>query len=162
MAFFMQSIILCALFTWAVPIGLMKNPINGIMSYPKAIRKRVEGLPQYQNSIQKTEKKHIVKKIIAVFVLIASFAGIAWFSGSRTFQTAFLYGFGLFTVINLWDLIAVDWFWFCHSKKVRLPGTEDMEKEYKDYGFHALGFLKGCIIGLAVSVLSAGSVALMA
>ena len=32
---------------------------------------------------------------------------------------------------------------FCHSKKLRIPGTEDMEKEYKDYFFSC----KRCFYG---------------
>lgn len=46
--------------------------------------------------------------------------------------------------------------WFCRSHKVRLPGTEDMDKEYRDHLFHLRGFFKGCAIGAVISAMSAG------
>ena len=42
--------------------------------------------------------------------------------------------FTLFFAVNLYDLVVLDWGIFCHSRKLRIPGTEDMEKEYKNYG----------------------------
>ena len=65
-------------------------------------------------------------------------------------------------MVNLWDLIAVDWSWFCHSKKVRLLGTEDMAKEYRNPWFHLLGFAKGCVIGAVVSAAAGGLIAFFA
>ena len=41
----------------------------------------------------------------------------------------------IWLIIDWYDALVLDSIWFCHSKKVRIPGTEDME-EYKDYCFH--------------------------
>ena len=54
----------------------------------------------------------------------------------------------------------VDCGWFCHSPRVRIPGTEDMP-EYHDYLFHmrqscigsALGLPACLVVGLLVSLL---------
>jgi hypothetical protein len=86
-------------------------------------------------------------------------AAASWLGGTRDFLSALIYIFGLYTVVNLWDLVALDWLWFCRSQKVRLPGTEDMIKEYRDTWFHLRGFFKGCAIGAVISALSAGLVA---
>lgn len=51
-----ECIVLCIVFSLAIMIPLYKNPIGQIMSYPKKIRERVESLPQYKDSIKKTEK----------------------------------------------------------------------------------------------------------
>ena len=51
-------------------------------------------------------------------------------------------------------MFVLDWGIFCHSKKLRIPGTEDMDKEYKDYLFHAKGAMKGIVIGMIVAILS--------
>ena len=45
---------------------------------------------------------------------------------------------------------------FCHSKKLRIPGTEDMEKKYKDYFFHAKGAFIGTLLGVVIALASAG------
>ena len=41
----------------------------------------------------------------------------------------------------------------CHSKRIIIPGTEDLTRSYKDYKFHAIGSLKGMVIGVPVWVL---------
>ncbi len=61
MIFLIESVVLCALFTIAVPFKLMRDPIKGIMSYPTAIRRRVESLPQYQGTIRHEERAHMKK-----------------------------------------------------------------------------------------------------
>ncbi len=55
---------------------------------------------------------------------------------------------------NIYDLIVLDWGIFCHSKKLRISGTEDMEKEYKDYMFHVRDACIGIGLGLIVALLS--------
>ena len=60
----------------------------------------------------------------------------------------------LFFVVNLYDMLVLDWGIFCHSKKLRIPGTEDMDKDYMDYLFHARGAVKGTVIGIIVAILS--------
>jgi hypothetical protein len=62
----------------------------------------------------------------------------------------------LFFVVNIYDMIVLDWGVFCHSRKLRIPGTEDMDKDYKDYFFHVKGAMKGIVIGVIVALLSAG------
>ena len=56
--------------------------------------------------------------------------------------------------MNIYDMIVLDWGIFCHSQKLRIPGTEDMDKEYKDKLFHVRGAAIGCVLGLIVAVLS--------
>ena len=59
---------------------------------------------------------------------------------------------GLWNIVNWWDAIVLDCLWFCHCKKVIIPGTEGM-KEYKDYLFHIKGSLKGMLYGIPASLL---------
>ena len=40
-----------------------------------------------------------------------------------------------------WDTFFLDWVLFANIKKIRLPGTEHMDKEYHQKWFH----VKGCI-----------------
>ncbi len=150
-----ECLIICGIFTIVVLPAQYKNPIKYIMSYPPEIRKRVESLPQYETTIQEEEKEHILKKIIAVLVFSAVLSAVAYFSGAKTFYTAFLHVFLLFFAVNIYDMLVLDLGVFCHSKKLRIPGTEDMDKEYKNYLFHVKGALKGIAIGAVVSLVSA-------
>jgi len=67
-------------------------------------------------------------------------------------QKGFLYSYLLWNIVDWWDAIFIDCIWFCHSKKVIIPGTEGM-KEYKDYLFHIKESLKGMLFGLPTCVI---------
>lgn len=154
MILFIESVVLCVLFTIMILPMQYKDPLNMIMSYPPEIIKRVESLPQYKGKIKKREKAHIVKKIAGVFLFVVVMTAVAYFSGCRNFLSAFVHVFILFFTVNLYDLFVLDWGVFCHSKRLRIQGTEDMEKEYKDYLFHIKGAVIGTILGIIVALLS--------
>lgn len=154
MVLFVQCVICCLFFTMIILPAQYKEPIKMIMSYPPEIRKRVEELPQYQGTIKQREKSHIVKKIGGLIFFVIILSVVAYFSGCRNFATTFVHVFTLFIVVNIYDLIVLDLGVFCHSKKLRIPGTEDMEREYKNYGFHVKGAIIGCVLGLVVALLA--------
>ncbi len=158
MILFIECIVFCMLFTLAILPAQYKDPINMIMSYPPEIIKRVEQLPEYQGKIKHRERSHIVKKIVGSLFLVVLLALVAYFSGCKDFISAFVHVFILFFSINIYDLVVLDWGVFCHSKKLRIPGTEDMEKEYRDYFFHVKGAVKGTLISLAAALLAGGLV----
>ncbi len=56
MILLVECIIFSILFSLMIFIPLYKNPIGQIMSYPVEIRRRVESLPQYKDSIKTKEK----------------------------------------------------------------------------------------------------------
>lgn len=153
-----ECMIACIIFAMIILPTQYKDPIKYIMSYPPEIRKRVESLPEYKNSIKRTEKGHILKKLVAVILFITLLSAVAYFSGAKRFQTAFLHVFILFFAVNLFDVIVLDIGVFCHSKKLRIAGTEDMDKEYKNYLFHIKGAIKGIVLDIVISLLSASIV----
>lgn len=156
MSLLIQCCIACIVFTCLILPSVYKDPIKHIMSYPPAIRKRVESLPEYQDSIQTIEKKHIGAKIIAGLVCTVLLAVLAYFSGARTFSSAFRHTFLLFLSVNLFDTVVLDIMLFCHSKKTMIPGTEDMVKEYRSPWHHVKGFGIGTVLSIFVSLCSAG------
>lgn len=153
-----ECTIACIIFALIVLPTQYKDPVKYIMSYPPEIRKRVESLPEYKNSIKMTEKGHKLKKLIAVFVFTILLSAVAYFSGAKKFETAFSHVFILFLAVNLFDVIVLDIGVFCHSKKLRIAGTEDMDNEYKNYFFHVKGAIKGIVLGTVISLLSASIV----
>ncbi len=155
-----QCVVYCLLFTLMILPAQYRNPLNLIASYPPEIIKRVEELPQYRQYIHKTRKKHISKKLTGVAVISVILAFTAYFSDKRDFLSAFIHVFIIFSVVNIYDLLILDWGVFCHSKKLRILGTEDMDKEYKDYLFHLKGAAKGELIAVIISLLAGGLVSL--
>lgn len=154
MILLVECIVLCIIFTLIILPAQYKDPLSMIMSYPPNIIKKVEQLPQYKGCSKEREKKHISKKIFGVFFFAILLAIVAYFSGCSGFADTFFHVFMLFFVVNLYDMLVLDWGIFCHSQKLRIPGTEDMDKDYKDYLFHAKGAMKGTVIGIIVAMLS--------
>jgi len=158
MLLFIQCIMLCAIFTFLILPPQFRNPLSQITSYPPAIRKRVESLPQYKDILAVTKNKNILRKIIGAVIAVFLLAGLAYFSGKTDFISAFIHVFILFSVVNLYDLIVLDLIVFAHCEKVVIPGTEDMVKEYKNPIHHIKGACKGFLISVAAATLAAGIV----
>ena len=153
-----QCVFTCLIFTAIVVPTLLKDPLLHIMSYPAPIRRRVEELPQYAGTIKERKRRHIAWKIAAVFILGIILAIVAYLSGVRDFISAFRHVFILFLAGNLFDVIVLDLIWFCHSKRARIPGTEDMDKEYRNPRHHIRGGAIGLGLGAVVSLISGGIV----
>lgn len=132
MILFLQCVVACGLFSAVILPLVFKNPINHLLSYPKAIRTRVESLPEYKGTLKKAETKDIFRKLIGVIISIILIGVIAFFSDAKTFTSAFWHCFILFQSINLFDVIVLDIIIFRNSKKVIIKGTEDMVDDYKN------------------------------
>lgn len=149
-----EGIILSILFSLGIFIPLYRNPVGQIMSYPKKIREKVESLPQYKDCIKQKEKKHLLIKILSIFIFALVLYIIAYMSNTRTFNQVFRHVFIIFFIVNIYDLIIMDLLIFRNVKKFRIPGTEDMDKEYKECGHHIMGFFCGIGIGIMVAFLA--------
>lgn len=148
-----ESVVLCLLFTLMVYI-MSRVPIKTLYNYPPAIQERVKSMDEYKNLIP-TQKNKAEAKIGAsiLFVIILSLI-LRFVNGYTTFLKAFRYGFLLWTIVNLWDLIVLDILWFCHDPYFVFRGTEDMVEVYHDYWFHFKGFLIGECLALIVCALA--------
>lgn len=156
-----ECVAACVVLTLIILPALYQNPVKQIMSYPPSIRKRVESLPQYAGVIQKIERRHITVKICAVFLFAIVLGLTAYFSGAKTFSSAYFHVFMLFLAVNVYDVVVLDIGLFCHSKKLRIAGTEDMEQAYRDPWFHVIGGFKGLLIGAVTALLSACAVQIL-
>ena len=148
-----ESVILCGLFTLMVFI-MSRKPINTLYNYPPRIQERVKSLDEYKDSVP-TKKNKIAVKLIAciLFVVILSLI-LRFINGYTNFLAAFGFGFLLWTIVNLWDVIVLDIIWFCHDPRFVFKGTEDMVKDYHDYWFHIKGFFIGEVLALVVCALA--------
>ena len=149
MIILIESIILCALFTIMVYI-MSREPIKTLYNYPPKIQERVKSLEEYKDKIPTQENKVIAKIFASIIFLIIICLVLRYINGYTTFFESFKYGFLLWTLVNLYDLIVLDIIWFCHDKHFIFKGTEDMEKEYHNYWFHTKGFFIGEALALVI------------
>jgi hypothetical protein len=122
--------------------------------YPDGVQKAVRTLPQYQNL---PSRKNIrIKSVLLqgiIFVVIGVF--LCRSAEVKSFGSAFIHMYIFFLVINTYDLIIIDWSFFCRKKVFRIAGTEHLDHEYKDYLFHFKVFIRGIVLGLVVSLIVA-------
>ena len=148
-----ESVVLCVLFTLAILV-MVRITIKQLYNYPQNIQERVKSLDAYKNQIP-TQKNKIAAKCVASVLFIVIIALILRFvNGYTTFLPAFGYGFLLWTIVNLYDLIVLDIIWFCHDPRFVFKGTEDMVEDYHDYWFHFKGFLIGEALALVVCAIA--------
>lgn len=153
MIILIESVILCLLFTIMVYI-MSREPIKTLYNYPPKIQERVKTLEEYKDKIPTQENKIGAKIIASIIFLIILVLILRYVNGYKTFLEAFGYGFLLWTIVNLYDLIVLDIIWFCHDKFFVFKGTEDMTKEYHNYLFHIKGFFIGEILALIICSLA--------
>ncbi len=96
-------------------------------------------------------KKVLIKKLTGAAVIIVALAvAVHVIYGATSFLQGFGISFLLWNIIDWYDAFILDCVWFCHSKRIIIPGTEDMVEEYKNYKFHLLGSLKGMVLGVPI------------
>lgn len=73
--------------------------------------------------------------------------------GGLSFLATLTHLYGVWAVVNLWDLVAIDWpyAYFVDPLRPPIPGTAGA-KGYKNYGFHARAFVKASVLSLAIIV----------
>lgn len=148
-----ESIVLCALFTLMV-FSISREPIKTLYNYPPKIQERVKSLDEYKDKIP-TQKNKLVAKLCASILFLAIICLVLrYINGYTTFTESFKYGFLLWTVVNLYDVIILDIIWFCHDKHFVFKGTEDMVNEYHNYWFHIKGFFIGELLAVVICLLA--------
>lgn len=160
-AFLLECVVSCILFT--IPLLIIgRNPISGIHNYPPTIIQRVKELGMIQDTQMPRSKAVIAKKAIcALIVALLCAVAARYINGATTFWDGAGVVYLLWTVVNWYDALVIDIFWFCHSKRFILPGTEDLTDNYHDYLFHIKGSLIGQLYGLPAALLAGGLTALL-
>ena len=161
MILIIEFLILFIIFTLMVVPAVLKNPLSMVHDYPLDIYQKAIELGLVKESQNRKSKKFLVKRVIAIAVIGMLFGFVVYrFNGADNFLKGAGFTYLLWTVANWYDCFVIDWIWFCHSKRVIIPGTEGM-RGYKDYLFHVKGSLKGMLLGIPASLV-AGVVAIIA
>lgn len=148
-----ETLILTVLFTIAVVAG-SKNPVDTVYDMPQPIINRCLELGLIDESKKANSPQTRRKKLAAAIVIALIMALTLFFvNHAGNFLQGFLISYLIWLIIDWYDCFVIDWIWVCHSKKLIIPGTEDLVDSYKDYRFHFIGSLKGMVIGLPVCLL---------
>ncbi len=130
-----------------VPMDL-KNPLGVISDYPPAIRKRCEELGLIEKTEKRFSAKDLIRKVLTIIVLVVvAVLVMIKINHAETFWQGFFYAYIIWLSITWFDALVLDCIWFCHSKRMRIRGTENM-KEYHDYWFHIKQSLIGTLLGI--------------
>lgn len=153
MILIIESVVLCVLFTIAVYV-MSREPIKTLYNYPPKIREKVKTLDKYKGKVPTKKNKITTKVVASVIFLVVLCVVLRYINGYTTFWESFKYGFLLWTIVNLYDVIILDIVWFCHDSYFVFEDTEDMMDEYHNYWFHIYGFIVGELLALVVCALS--------
>lgn len=141
------------LFTCLIMIPLCRNPVWWIHDYPEDIQEKYfethERIPTQVRSAPV-----FLKKALAVLLALAVLAALVLAAGAKDFKTGFLYSYGLWMLGNWYDCFFLDWVLFANVKRIRLPGTEHMDKAYHQKKYHVIRALIGMAVGLIPCVLA--------
>jgi hypothetical protein len=138
-------------------VVLKVNPEIMLNDYPPDVRSKWGPM---------SDRAKRQRVIVAALVMLVLVAVVFWSTrslpvlagGDVTFRAAGTHFLVMFGTFNLLDWLALDWplvYW--QPRFVVLPGTEGMAG-YRSYWFHFRGFLIGCAIVAAGSMLAAAIV----
>ena len=128
-----------------------------IQEYPEPVQKRYIDLhPNIKfKEPEGLTPRVICMKLCACLIFLILLIGLVYFAGAGTFKQGVLYCYTIWFVVNAFDVFILDIGIMVHWKKCRLPGTEDMDDEYKLLNRKSLidGII-GCLIGIPIALLT--------
>ena len=115
---------------------LFVNPLTFVSDYPPEIQERYYTSQQKEKSQRKLTAAMAGKKGIGLLSAVFLLAWMARRAGAESFVEGLLLAYGYMFVWAVFDTCFLDWALFPNIRRVRLPGTEDMDKEYHQKWFH--------------------------
>ncbi|MCQ2080332.1 MAG: hypothetical protein MJZ11_01650 [Lachnospiraceae bacterium] len=144
-----ESGIMCLVF-FVLVIGLLFiSPLTFISDYPPEIQEQY-----YKSQNKESVKEQMtltmkIKKVVALIAFMFIFAWMLHIAGADSFIQGVLLSYLYMLVLFAWDTFFLDWILFANIKRLRLPGTEHMEREYHQKWFH----IKVCIPMIPVFII---------
>lgn len=146
----------CLIFGIGIIGSIFINRSMWLNDYPPAVVERY--FEKNPGIVPRTKKQNLAALILAKVIVSAVFtvllSGLVYLAGARDFLTACVYCYIIWFSVNLFDVIVLDLGILAHWKKIRLPGTEDMDEEYtSNKAKHIRDGFFGMVIGIPVSAL---------
>lgn len=134
---------------------LLINPVTFISDYPPVIQEIYYKSQNKEAEKEKLTTMMIIKKVVVLIVFMFLFAWMLHLAGAKIFIQGLLLTYTYAIALFAWDTFFLDWVLFVNIKKIRLPGTEHMDKEYHQKWFHVKVCIPMIPIFAIVGVLSA-------
>ena len=133
-------------------------PWEMVHEYPEDIREKTT-LQEPSEQQKKQTKLYGGMASIALFLILSLFPILYYRQTPETFLHVLFYTWIIAFTWNVVDLLIMDWLLVCTITPdwLVLPGTEGC-RGYKDYRFHFIGFLQGCIY-ISLTALIMGGIA---
>ncbi|MGN0595642.1 MAG: hypothetical protein ACI4I6_10815 [Hominimerdicola sp.] len=154
MILIIECIVACLIFGISIVGSTLHNKVAWLHEYSPEVQKRfIEKNPDYvPKEKNKITISLIITKLIVCLIFIIILTGLVYFAGARDFKIGTLYSYIIWFVVNLFDVVVLDIGIFAHWKKVRLSGTEDMDKEYSSNAWKSIkDGIFGIILGVPIS-----------
>lgn len=131
-------------------------PWEMVHEYPEDIKEKTT-LKEPTAKQKRQAKLYGGAASIALFAVLAAFPVLFFHDSAVGFLRVFFYTWIIAFTWNVVDLLIMDWLLVCTITPdwLILPGTEGCAG-YKDYRFHFIGFLQGCIYSSLTALLMAG------
>lgn len=164
MILFLECVLSCVLFGACIVGSAVFNKTFWLAEYDPQVQEKYLSLhPDFKLAEKnKNSMSLIIKKTVGCLILIALLVVMVYFAGAKDFLSGLIYSYIIWFVVNWFDVFVLDIGILAHWKKVRLPGTETMDKEYKANNPKSIkdGF-RGMIIGLVAAAVTGGIIALI-
>lgn len=157
MILLIECIIGCFIFGTFIILSVLKNKEMWFHEYPQPVQKRYIELHPDSNikQIEGLTPRVIMMKFCACIIFLILLTIMVYLAGAKTFLQATCYCYTIWFAVNAFDTIILDLGLMVHWKKCRLPGTEDMDNEYKLLNKKSLlDGIAGCIIGIPIALLT--------
>lgn len=148
------------LFTGAIMIPLCKKPVWWIHDYPQDIQEKYFQTHERILTHPLTAPV-LLKKGVALLLALAALVGVMLLAGADGFWSAFLASYGIWLLVDWYDCFILDWVLFANIRRIRLPGTEHMDRAYHQKKYHFIRSLIGMALGLLPCLLCGALVALI-
>jgi hypothetical protein len=143
---------------WSLPITLIEIawPQIFLHDYPRELQEVIT-LPPLNGKRKIAAYTFTFCWIFLVIAFLFWSELSSYCSAPTSFGVLFLHAYVMAFIWNFLDLVIMDWGIFCTWQPafIVLPGSE-RHPAYRDYHFHFIGFLKGCIISAIGASICAG------
>ncbi|MCD7885956.1 MAG: hypothetical protein LUI87_20040, partial [Lachnospiraceae bacterium] len=137
----LECALMCAVFGVSIFGMLLVNPVSFIGDYPPEIQAQYYSSQHKEAAKEKMTFLTILRKVIGIIAFLFLFAWMAHIAGAETFVEGLLFVYGYMIVLATFDTCFLDWVLFANIRRVRLPGTEHMERAYHQKWFHVKAML---------------------